>query len=388
MASTQSSLVNPPGPGYETVIVKQFWAKDIPQGKAEAYRPYFRYYATECRRLRLGRLRLGISNELGQSSAMVATTHGDILFIVSKLPLEKDLSRPDLRASLRRHFPNGDDIGINRSIDFALRVWLTMNVREECYRMQTPQTPTIQWDDESTLVNFIAQNFPEATTTASSLQLDHTFTAANINRLSGIDIEWTPCLADHLRFDKRRRSLRIYPFKQVLLDHLQLWEGTESEKGPGLVILSMTRQQSLTKVSNRSLLPKTVLKETLLSLNLLFPHSDPLTESFMLQHEHDQTFHLEGPFDDNKPSNLADFNHWRNRLLELHQIFHSPPVGWTQIWADRRNPLQWYTFWIAIVILVLTIIFGIISSVTAIIQTCLAYESVRIARSQITSSPA
>jgi hypothetical protein len=178
--------------------------------------------------------------------------------------------------------------------------------------------------------------------------------------------------------------LRIYPFKQVLLDHLQLWEGTGSEKSSGLVIPSMRRQELLTKVSNSSILPKTLLKETLLSLKLLFPHWDTLTESFMLQH--DQAFHLEGPFDDNRPSNLADFNHWRNRLLELHQIFHSPPVGWTQIWADRRNPLQWYTFWIAIVIVVLTIIIGIISSVTAIIQTCLAYESVRIARSQIMSS--
>jgi hypothetical protein len=379
MASPPSSLVEPPSAGREAAIVKQFWAKKIPPSKAEAYRPYFRYYATECRRLRLG-----ISKESWQSSTMVATTHEHILLIVYKLPLEKDIIRPNLRSSLRRHFPNGDDIAINRSIDFALRVWLTMNVREECYSLQTPRTPTIQWDDTSTLVDFIARNFPQATTTAGSLQLDHTFTAASINRLSGIDIEWTPCLADHLRFDKRRRLLRIYPFKQVLLDHLQLWEGTGSEKSSGLVIPSMRRQELLTKVSNSSILPKTLLKETLLSLKLLFPHWDTLTESFMLQH--DQAFHLEGPFDDNRPSNLADFNHWRNRLLELHQIFHSPPVGWTQIWADRRNPLQWYTFWIAIVIVVLTIIIGIISSVTAIIQTCLAYESVRIARSQIMSS--
>jgi hypothetical protein len=44
---------------------------------------------------------------------------------------------------------------------------------------------------------------------------------------------------------------------------------------------------------------------------------------------------------------------------------------------------QWYTFWIAIVILVLTIMFGIISSVTAIMQTLLAAESVRLARLQL-----
>ncbi|PVH77514.1 hypothetical protein DL98DRAFT_361449, partial [Cadophora sp. DSE1049] len=174
------------------------------------------------------------------------------------------------------------------------------------------------------------------------LQLDHTFTVANMHRLSGIDVEWTPCLADHLRFNKRRRLLRIYPFKQILLDHLHL-----------------------------ALLPESVLRETLLSLSLLFPQGDVATEDFMLQHDH--TFHLEGRFNESRPQNLADFDHWRNRLLEVHQIFHSPPVGWTQIWADRRNPLQWYTFWIAIVLLVLTVVFSIISTVVGILQTCLAY---------------
>ena len=102
--------------------------------------------------------------------------------------------------------------------------------------------------------------------------------------------------------------------------------------------------------------------------------------------QHDYTFHLNPPFEDSRPRHLADFDHWRNRLLELHQIFHSPPVGWTQIWADRRNPLQWYTFWIAIVILVLTVVFGIISTVTGILQTCLAYESVKLARAQLAAA--
>jgi len=131
-------------------------------------------------------------------------------------------------------------------------------------------------------------------------------------------------------------------------------------------------------MKHRAVIPVTVLNETILSLNLLFPHWDPLTEDFMRQHE--QSFHLDGPFDDSHPLHLSDFDHWRNRLLELHQIFHAPPVGWTQIWADRRNPLQWYTFWIAIIILVLTIVFGVISSVTAIIQTYIAYESLKLAR--------
>jgi hypothetical protein len=103
--------------------------------------------------------------------------------------------------------------------------------------------------------------------------------------------------------------------------------------------------------------------------------------------QHDQTFHLHSSIDGStnlsRPLSPSDFHHWRDRLLELHCIFHSPPIGWSQMWADRRNPLQWYTFWIAIVILVLTIAFGIVSSVTSIIQTCLAYESIRLARLQL-----
>jgi hypothetical protein len=100
----------------------------------------------------------------------------------------------------------------------------------------------------------------------------------------------------------------------------------------------------------------------------------------MLQHHH--TFHLEGPFDATRPLNLADFDHWRNRMLELYQLFHSPPMGWTQLWADRRNPLQWYTFWLAIMILILTVIFGFISSVTAVMQTYYAREAWKLAQTQ------
>ena len=118
-----------------------------------------------------------------------------------------------------------------------------------------------------------------------------------------------------------------------------------------------------------------------MSLNLLFPHWDPKTDSFMLQHDH--TFHLGGPFEEPAPLSLANFDHWRDRLLELHLVFVSPPVGLSQMWADRRNPLQWYTFWLAVIILVLTIIFGIISSVTGILQTHVAYSSLKLARSQV-----
>ncbi|PVH69855.1 hypothetical protein DL98DRAFT_505209 [Cadophora sp. DSE1049] len=296
---------------------------------------------------------------------MVAATHEDIVQIVRILSLSGKYQRPELRNLLRQQFPCAEDIAINRSIDFAMRVWLTMNVREE--RLHTPHTPTMQWDDVATLEDFVARSFPctsSTTSTTTLFQLDHTFTTAKICRLTGISIEWTPCLADHLRFDPKFKVLKIYPFKQILLDRIRLLEtpNSNSEDNP------------------RSPIPLSVLKETILSLNLLFPHWDSQTANFMLQHH--QTFHLEGPFDATRPLSTTDFDHWRNRMLDLYQLFHSPPIGWTQLWADRRNPQQWYTFWLAIVILILTVIFGFISSATSVMQTYYAREAWKLAQAQ------
>jgi len=221
MASIRSLVTEPPGPDTEVAIVKQFWEKDIANKRGEAYRAYFRYYSTECRRLQIG-----ISKESWLSSSMAAKTHEDILFIARTLSLEKESRRPDVRALVRHRFGSSDDLSLNRSIDFALRSWLTMNVREECFSLHTPRTPTMEWDDGTTLAEFVGRNFPSASPAASttSLQFDHAFTVASMNRLSGIEVEWTPCLADHLRFDKRRRIVRIYPFKQILLDQLEIWD--------------------------------------------------------------------------------------------------------------------------------------------------------------------
>jgi hypothetical protein len=221
MASIRSLLSDRPCADVEAFIISQLWGTDV-QTLPGSYQSYFRYYGTECRRLQFG-----ISKEAWQSTSMAANTHEHMILIVNTLALDKSRNRPAVRALLRQHFPSSHDLALDRSIDFALRAWLTMNVREESFALHTPRTPTIQWDDSSSLAGFVLRNFPRATTT-SSYPLDHTFTAANINRLSGIDIEWTPCLADHLRFDKRRRLLRVYPFKQTLLDHLQIWESSKT----------------------------------------------------------------------------------------------------------------------------------------------------------------
>jgi hypothetical protein len=84
-----------------------------------------------------------------------------------------------------------------------------------------------------------------------------------------------------------------------------------------------------------------------------------------------QNFHEYGPFEVYKAITLLDFDHWRDRLLELHEeVFQSPPVSWAQLWRDRRNPQQFWTFWVALMILLLTVI----STIATVIQ---AWASVK-----------
>jgi hypothetical protein len=143
MASIQSPLSSPPDHDAELLIAAQFWGTSIPPQEQNAYESYFRYYATECKRLRLG-----LSKDSWQST-MVGTTHEQNLFIVAPLLQERNEKRPSIRSLIRGRFLNAEDRAIDRSIYFALRTWLTINIREDCFSLQTPRTPTVQWDDDT-----------------------------------------------------------------------------------------------------------------------------------------------------------------------------------------------------------------------------------------------
>jgi hypothetical protein len=45
-----------------------------------------------------------------------------------------------------------------------------------------------------------------------------------------------------------------------------------------------------------------------------------------------------------------------------------------QFWYDRRNKVQWYTFWIAVLILCLTVFFGLVQSIEGALQVYKAYH--------------
>ena len=77
----------------------------------------------------------------------------------------------------------------------------------------------------------------------------------------------------------------------------------------------------------------------------------------------------------NAARQIDNFQYWRDRHVILKQGFDdSEPKTIQQWWNDDRKKVQWYTFWIAALVLALNIVFGLIQSVTGIVQ---AWASIR-----------
>lgn len=71
-----------------------------------------------------------------------------------------------------------------------------------------------------------------------------------------------------------------------------------------------------------------------------------------------------------------NFHFWRERLVILKQVFdEAEPSTISQWWYDRRKGPQWYTFWVAIAVLLLTVFFGIVQSIEGALQVYKAYHS-------------
>ena len=215
------------------------------------------------------------------------------------------------------------------------------------------------------LIQFVARQFPSKCPTpldASESRLDRQFTAVYMSRACDLKVEWTSCIADHLRFDFKRNAVRIYHFKICLIDHMNASGTSLSDSliaGP--------------------LLPKDLLEETIWSLNLLFPPDDKDTDNFL--QEQGKTFHNDGPSEARPPLDLNEYSHWRERLVELRRIYMAEPENFTQFLHKRQSYDKKLNTMLTIFFgFLLATVFGVISSVTAIISTRATLKGLTVAK--------
>lgn len=138
-----------------------------------------------------------------------------------------------------------------------------------------------------------------------------------------------------------------------------------------------TKRTVLTRL--RSPFPPAFIDETIQTLHLLFrPLEDKHARRNIRQMEKYGVADLELAMAGWANFDLNSYRYWHSRLLQLQKAYdgHSPS-SLSEYWFDRRNEVQWATFWMGLLVVVLTIvtvIFGIIQCATSIIQVYAIYH--------------
>ncbi|KAI0910562.1 hypothetical protein F4823DRAFT_589394 [Ustulina deusta] len=156
----------------------------------------------------------------------------------------------------------------------------------------------------------------------------------------GWAVSWTSDLTEHLTVNSRTKVVKMYEHKICLLHHFEF--GHECP------------------------IPQEAIKEALDTLNLLFPSEDVPTQRYL--EDEGRPFHLLGSCNREDHRDLAHYRYWHKGLGRLLSVIDEEPPGLQQFMLDRehRNFREVTTFWLAVVVIIfLTLGFGIISTVFA-----------------------
>jgi hypothetical protein len=75
---------------------------------------------------------------------------------------------------------------------------------------------------------------------------------------------------------------------------------------------------------------------------------------------------------------FENFSFWHDRLVILKQAFdETSPRTLSQWWNDHRNPVQRYTFWVAVLVFIMTLVFGLAQSIEGGIQVYLSWKTLQ-----------
>lgn len=216
--SLRTSLEKKPSDILRRKIVCHFWRKDASAINIRSYDNYFQYYNTTCQALSLG-----VANT--ELDSLSIKMHEDLLDMIDTLwelsRTTPKFDRPLLRAALKELPIHNDQPPdkINNSINFLLRLWLTIRIQESSF---SPAARSVQWNDVTNIRDFVACNFsaPRSNNIESTSLLESDFTAVNLFRMCGIRVNWTYQLEDHLQYDIANREVSIYALCECLQGHL------------------------------------------------------------------------------------------------------------------------------------------------------------------------
>ncbi|KAI8945402.1 hypothetical protein F4801DRAFT_568387 [Xylaria longipes] len=264
-------------------------------------------------------------------------------------------TRAQVKAGLQQGaFTGKSDRNQQAAIDRAIRLWLRVNSRDP--EDVQDQERSGRWAEGSQLSIFArgifyptgAQGDIQKPTDLSEIvgiqsRLTHRLTVANIVKYTEIEVQPAEFLWKHLYYNSNLNVLYVFWEKQWLLDALAL-----TKKQPPQIPI-----------------PTQVIEETIESLDYLFPAYEQRTTDYLEKNG----INLD---DENgcrgvRPA-LKDFALYNSRLIDIAYEFLNPPRDWRSIWKDRRNPMQFWTFWLGLLIFIITVVLGVVASVLAGLQ--------------------
>ena len=156
---------------------------------------YFRYYHQQCT--------TAVHDTLNQT-----ITHQTMIQI-ARILLDSAAALSDIPQLLRSELNSEDTSSYDHYwVFFAVRALTMIDVGELRMAIRFGQTSRI-WRDGS-LKEFINLTFPTQTERSDGIKLEPLFTARNLELITSVRTNWTDDLADHLRLEKDKTSVRIF----------------------------------------------------------------------------------------------------------------------------------------------------------------------------------
>ncbi|KAK0651155.1 hypothetical protein B0T16DRAFT_403240 [Cercophora newfieldiana] len=322
-------------------LIASIWPAQSPTEYGSMRKQYVRlwdYYALE----------LAVMDGNADLCAIASYT-GIVSLVRNLVQIEGEISRAEaLEAARAVSGPEPSEDKLMRSVDIAVRVWLTLDISS----MDLRRPGLLTWSSTRTLSEVIHSHFhdlerEQCRDPTSDGNIDPDLNADYLVAYHGYTIVWTDNLASHLTIDWKHKTLTIYEHKISLHNHLRLGVSCP--------------------------IPTEVLGEAIDTLNLLFPFQDDGTKRLLAKHK--KPFYGLGMCNRTRKLKLSDYSYWRSRIADILYISSGPAVGLRQLRLNRKgdNFLQFATFWIATAVGVLTLI-SIAIGVAATVYGARQYE--------------
>lgn len=323
------------------------------QATDNGYESFFTHYARLCK------LAANKDREVEK------VTHWHLVEIIT-LVKNHDSTREEVAATFTQDpvVPRSEHLA-GTLVDLAAGLWLMLSISK--YPGDISYDEPIDWRDHEKLMETqhglskgpVDKSFSHHYSSTDLVKLPQAFTAAHLEQIGGIKVIWTNNLADHLLLKDDDTKLMLFHQVSVLKLH----------------------KKSLT-----TLLPKVLVDETIRSISLLLPPILGEPNPWFQQQRKNNLIDAQAGICDRLNSSerqIEKFVYWRDRLVLLKRTFDdAEPRNISQLWWDDRKKTQWFTFWVAVLVFIMTVFFGVVQSVAGIVQAWASVQSLKAQKAQ------